>query len=266
MTNRKNFAVTLTTLEPFRIGGVNDPLSDVNNPVTTVGGRLVVPGPSLKGILRNAVEHHLINSYWRDGCWPEKELALQPCIPTTRRTLDEDGLVNQNKYRKNACHYPCLKKPCPSEKENEMSHTICPVCYFFGAMGVIGFLRVPFLLASSSGNELYSSRMDRSIGTVVEGTNRPYQLVPNGVQFTGTLEVLIKDTVLGWELGKPRPFPEKQTKGDEWLKDAKRSPDELIKEFVLDRLQAITLLGGYKSKGFGRVKIEVKELKEPQAK
>ncbi len=257
MKKIKDYAVALTTLEPLRIGGVEDPVSGIDNPVTMVGNRLVVPGPSLKGALRNEVERHLIYLHWKDPHSFDNKQAFQPCIPTTRLSSHEQKLLEQAKYRKVSCHYPCDKRPCSRENQQ---HSICPVCYLFGAMGLPGFVRVPFLFSDVSSNELYSSRIDRSTGTVVEGTNRPYQLVPDGAQFKGVLQILIEDPLLGWQLGKPRPFPAGKTKGDEWLIGAEKNPDELIKEFIIERLQGITMIGGYKSKGFGRVKIEVKPL------
>jgi CRISPR/Cas system CSM-associated protein Csm3 (group 7 of RAMP superfamily) len=246
---RRSITVALTALEPLRIGGVENPLSGVHNPVTSVGGRLVVPGPSLKGVLRNEVERYLVVSYWKANRWDGTRSAYQPCIPAPRPTLDEQKLVEAGKYRRTACRYPSGRGGTPD--------SICPVCYFFGAMGVAGFARIPFLVTESGGDELYSSRMDRGVNTVVEGTNRPYQLVPDGARFTGTLDILIEDPVLGWKLGKPRPFPAETTKGDEWLKGNEQDPDRLVKEFLVDRLTSISLLGGYKSKGFGKVKIEV---------
>lgn len=41
------------------------------------------------------------------------------------------------------------------------------------------------------------------------------------------------------------------------LRDSQWSQDKILKELVVDRLQAITTLGGYRSKGFGRVQITV---------
>ena len=54
------YQITLTTIEPLRIGSQKDIMSDVNNPISRIGGRAVVQGPTLKGALRGAIEKYLI--------------------------------------------------------------------------------------------------------------------------------------------------------------------------------------------------------------
>ena len=56
MIKEKNIQIQAITKEPLRIGGKKDPLSGADNPVTRVGGRLVIPGSSLKGALRAEIE------------------------------------------------------------------------------------------------------------------------------------------------------------------------------------------------------------------
>jgi len=124
-------------------------------------------------------------------------------------------------------------------------------------MGLNGFVKVPFLYADVSAMELYSSRMDRATKTIAHGTNRPYELVPDNVAFTGILTVLLEDTVLGWQIGKTRNLGEQRTKGDKWLETERKSQDEFISTYVIERLKAIKVLGGYKSKGFGKVEISI---------
>ena len=276
MLKIRKFKVEIETLEPLRIGGVEDPLSGIHNPIATVGNRVCIPGPTLKGALRNEIENYLIDTFYdkNNKTWKPDKFHFQPCIPATKFSPDEENLIRNNKYKKIACHYPCYKRPCPSHspgslekcKKNEcspeehMSHEICPVCYFMGAMGLIGFVRIPFLFADISANELYASRIDRATKTVVEGTNRSYQLVPNGTKFIGELQIIMEDTTLGWEFGKPRPLLENETKGDEWLKENSLTPEELINTYIIERLKSIKLLGGYKSKGFGQIKIEIVEI------
>jgi len=254
----KRFKVELETLEPLRIGGVEDPLSGIHNPIATVGNRVCIPGPTLKGALRNEIENYLIDNFYdkNNKTWKPDKLHFQPCIPTTEFSPDEKNLIKDNKYKKVVCHYPCYKRPCPLRKEGE-PHEICPVCYFMGAMGLIGFVRIPFLFADISANELYASRIDRATKTVAEGTNRPYQLVPDGTKFIGELQIIMEDTILGWKFGEPRPLLKNETKGDKWLEENSLTPEQLINTFIIERLRAIKFLGGYKSKGFGQIKIEI---------
>jgi len=258
MITEKQFEIVLTTLEPLRIGGLDDPLSGAQNAVAKVGDRVVVPGSSLKGKLRSEIEKHLIREFYRDGKWESGKEMLQPCIPGAELSKDEEALVGKYRDTSGSCRYPCDRKKC-----KDRTHSICPVCYFLGAMGLSGFVRVPFLFSDVSVNELYSASMDRAKGTVKERTNRPYQLVPDGSEFRGVLSVTISDSLLNWQLGRARSLKETPTLGDQWLQDgspyAGKSADELINEFIIERLRAIQIIGGYKSKGFGKVKVEAKE-------
>jgi len=269
MIAEKRYRVELETVEPLRIGGVEDPRSGIHNPVTRLGNRVVIPGPSLKGALRAQMEQFLIETYYNNSSqsWPEDKLAFQPCIPAPRPTTDEVNLINARKYRSEACHYPCefekesgrevFRGKCTKDGRPN-PHSICPVCYFLGAMGLSGFVRIPFLYAEISPEELYSARIDRARGTVVEGTNRPYQLVAPQVKFTGQLVIIMEDPVTGWRIGEPRSLSEK-TLGDKWLEIETRRGEDLINAYIIERLKNIKVLGGYKSKGFGEVKIEVTE-------
>lgn len=263
MVTTKKYQITLTTQQPFRIGGKEDPLSGKDNPVTAVGGRLCVPGPSLKGALRAELERYLNETHYdkQKNAWPRDKMHLQPCIPSTQVSADEQRLINQGRYRNKACHYPCEirdKGNARCGNDPNQAHNICPVCYLLGTQGLVGFVQTPFLFSDIRYEELYSGRMDRTSRTVKKGTNRPYQLVPPGATFKGEMEVLIKDEFLGWELGKPRDLKE-PTNGDDWLRTDSFAQEKILEEFLLIRLRSINRLGGYHSKGFGEVQIEVTE-------
>jgi len=256
MIKEQGFKVTMTTLEPFRIGGKPDPLGP-DNPVAVVGDKVVVPGSSLKGAFRNALERHLIDQYYDKKAhrWNRAALEMQPCMAGTRLSKDERELVKRGLYRSDSCHYPCNPR---RNRCGDKRHSICPVCYLLGAQGLVGFVRVPFLTSEVSTGELYSARMDRAMGTVAEGTNRPYELVPDEATFTGTLYVMISDDVLGWQLGELRPLQD-LTGGDKWLEGW--TAEKIVDELIVGVLQGISILGGYKSKGFGKVEIEVSEIR-----
>ncbi|HEC88433.1 MAG TPA: hypothetical protein ENI52_03860 [Thermoplasmata archaeon] len=256
MIKEKEYEIVLETKEPFRIGGTKDPLSGADNPVAIIGSRVVIPGPSLKGAYRAELEQYLIEKYYdeENKKWPNDKKPLQPCIPTTRLSSDEQELVNKQKYRGQACHYPCKPQQC-----EEKTHTICPVCYLLGAAGLNGFLRVPFLYSDVSAGELYSASIDRAKGVIKEGTNRPFQIVPDGTIFKGNLTIILKDFVKDLEFGKPRILKEK-TNGDKWLElDGGWNANRIISELIIERFKAIHLLGGFKSKGCGKVGIRIKE-------
>ncbi len=250
----RRYRIVLETVEPFRIGALENPLSDVRNPVTRVGGRVVVQGSSLKGALRAQVERHLIENY-------RNVAGMQPCIPSPESGLSqaEQQLIPEVFKRGGGCRYQEPERrrgnqPPPQPRDYEY---ICPACYLFGAQGITGFVRVPYLFSEAVPEDLYAVRIDRASGTVAERTNRDYQIIAPGVQFAGTLEVLLRDPVRGWELGKARKLPLAATRGDVWLADGKWSQERILDELVVKRLEAIDLLGGFKSKGAGQVKIRV---------
>ncbi len=274
MMNERAYEVSLQTLEPFHIGGVGEPLSGKDNPIAVVGGKVAVPGSSLKGALRSQIEQYLINQFYDQAKsqWKPDQRPLQPCMAATAVSVDEAELISKGLYRNDkprpapGCHYPCeinTKDDRGREhrgKCGDTPHSICPACYLLGAQGLNGFIRVPFLFSDASQGSLYSARMDRATRTVAERTNRPYQLLPDGVEFKGIMYITFQDDVLGWTLGKARPLKDKTT-GDLWLSGKPWSEQEIVQKLVVDRLQAINILGGYKSKGFGRVKITVTEKK-----
>lgn len=259
MIVEKKYEVTLVTQEPFRIGGTKDPLSGADNPVAIIGSKIAVPGSSLKGAYRTELERFLIDKYYdkANKKWAQGKESLMPCIPSTKLSKDEESLVKNKVYRDVACHYPCDTR---RDKCGDRRHSICPVCYLFGAQGLNGFIRIPFLFSEASAGELYSARIDRTVGTVVQGTNRPYSLVPVETIFKGMLTVLIKDDILGWELGKPRPLSDNSDK-DVWLPSKEWIQDNILSDMIIQGLQNIQILGGYKSKGCGKVEIRVKEVK-----
>jgi len=67
------------------------------------------------------------------------------------------------------------------------------------------------------------------------------------------LYVLEEDTALGWRIGQQRPLPGEP---DRWL-TLGWDRDQIINDLLINRLQAVNYLGGYKSKGMGRVQITV---------
>jgi hypothetical protein len=71
---------------------------------------------------------------------------------------------------------------------------------------------------------------------------------------------LIGDGLLGWQLGQSRDLKE-HTQGDAWLRDKQWTKERVLKELLADHLKAVRSLGGYRSRGFGRVDIAVQEIK-----
>jgi len=240
------YTVELKTTSPFHIGAYQDPMSDVNSPFTTLSGVPVVQGASLKGALRAQLEEYLILNYPSDT-------AMKPCIPAPWNNLskDERALLGQKgqpgPYRGSSCG-----------EQRGWPKTLCPTCYLFGAQGLVGFVRAPYLylVGEEEIEEVYENRRDRASNTVASGANRTLQTIPQGAVFRGTLEVIRHDHIRKWTLGQPRR--KLQSYRDEWLEPHGRDPQgDFIREFILDRLEAIPRMGGFVSKGFGNVEMKV---------
>jgi len=134
-----------------------------------------------------------------------------------------------------------------------------------GANGLNGFVRTPYLYTERRPDELYSVRIDRAKDSVVDRTNRNYQIMADNIVFQGTLEILTENTVNSWELGKIRNIQD-NSKLDNWLNEKsinynkkfiEMTHDDLIKEFILDRINGENIMGGFRSKGCGKVRIDI---------
>jgi len=271
------YEIILRTESPFRVGRKKDPFTTIEQPIIMIGNRVVIPGTTLKGALREAIERYLIEKY-------SGKRGMRPCLPATPQTVtpDEIELILRGKYKGSGCHYPCTphnqsnrrckhvimsggKEHWAAEEREKGLHYICPACYLLGAQGLVGFVTVPFLYADVTPYELPALRIDRGKGTVatgIYGTYRTYQVVPQGAEFRGVLRILLEDPIKGWKLGEPRPLKDR-TLGDLWLKENPewKDSEKIINELVIGRLESIRRLGGFKSQGTGYVKIEVKKLK-----
>ncbi len=239
------YTVQVETLQPFHIGAFQDPMSDVNSPVTTLGGQAVIQGASLKGALRAQIEEYLILNYGQDA-------AMKPCIPAPRNNLsaDEQGLIPA-RYRGPDCGYEAR-----GTRSGQVN--ICPACYLLGTMGLVGFVQTPYLYLTSEHEveEVYNNRRDRALNRVADGANRTLQALPAGSVFQGTLEVILEDHIRRWTLGQARPL-KAPGYSDAWLVGHVRKAEDVLREFIEERLTSITRLGGQVSKGFGNVKVTV---------
>lgn len=260
MIQEKQIEIHIKTLAPLRIGGRDDPLTGMENAVARIGSQLVIPGPSLKGALRHQIERYLIDTYYeaQNRRWPREHLSLQPCMASAGKVSSEEAaLIAAGKFRKTEGRQGEVRSGCAYQGGAK----VCPACYLLGAQGLVGFVRVPFLILKSdqASAALYSGRIDRATGTISQGTNRPYELVPAGTAFGGTLTVLLSDDLRGWKLGQPRWLEgDRQGTPDPWLESGEWNAERIIEELIVQRLKAIQGLGGYRSKGFGQVQVDVK--------
>jgi len=268
----KRCKITLTTLEPLHIGGTSHPLSDVHNPIVMLtGNKPAIPATTLKGAWRSQIERFLINLLKEKNQLDRGEaLGLKPCIPASKPSPDEEHLCDTTRQYK--------RKPKRGTQRNEYVHSpctydnysdyICPACYLLGAQTLAGFVRVPFLMPREGQADLdtllYSIREDRATGGAARGSNRGYYVANPGLTFEGNLEILQEDPVRGWKFGEKRNKL-KYSKVDRWLDNSRETKldditwtaDSIKKDLIKGCLESITILGGYKSKGCGRVNITV---------
>ena len=244
MEKIKKLKIEIETKSPFRIGAKKTPFSTIEQPIVKIGGKIVIPGTTLKGALRHEIEKYLIQNHPDDP-------KMKPCIPASQLSEDETKLVAEGKYRGTSCQYPNPKQ----------ATSICPVCYLLGAQGLRGFITVPFLNLQTelTPDKFTSIRIDRSTGVAAKGAIRSAEILPEGVKFTGELQILIEDKIRGWKLGKPRPL-QGNTLGDQWLINSDWDENRIIKELIKERLVAISALGSLKSAGAGKVTIGAKEI------
>jgi CRISPR/Cas system CSM-associated protein Csm3 (group 7 of RAMP superfamily) len=253
------YEVVLEAKSPIRVGAAEDPFRGVGNPVVRVGDRFVIPGSSLKGALRNQLERYFINEANKRG-----ENSLKPCLAAGKPSEFERELIEDGKY---ARRHVCLKTK---------TSVICPVCYFLGAQTLLGFVRVPFLYLEDEGLQaevLTGIAIDRKTGTARRGAKYEYEVLPEGTKFKGVLEIVKRDEQLGWEFGKPRYFM-KYVKENEEEREKKYTPDKWLEEvndfqnydklfgILKSCIEGIQLIGGYKSRGAGKVEIKLNERKK----
>lgn len=255
----KKLKITLTTKSPIRIGGSKDPLKGLDNPVISINGKFVIPGSSLKGALRNRLEEIFI-----DLANKKNNDDFRPCIPSDRPSENEEkNLINNKKYKGKACN---LKSDESNKSDRQNQISICPVCYFLGANGLPGFVRIPFLWLENQDfvSEIITNiSIDRATKTARKGGIFKSEIIPQDSTFSGELEILEKDQILDWEFGKPRIINDINV--DKWLDDFKNIyPSENIQakllEILKNAIKDIKILGGYKSKGFGDVEINIEEI------
>ena len=250
----RRYKVSLEADSPIRVGAAGDPFRGVSNPVVRVGDRLVIPGSSFKGALRNQLERYFIKEAEARG-----DDVLKPCLAAARESKFESELIEkERRYVRSGC-----------KLEEGKRESICPVCYFLGAQSLLGFVRVSFLTGENlQADVLTGIAIDRKTGTAREKAKYEYEIIPEGSHFEGFLEIVERDEYLGWEFGKARYFSIKRKDGgfdtftpDEWLERFSefQGYDNLF-NILKQCVEAIRLIGGYKSRGAGDVTVKLVEI------
>lgn len=247
----------------LHIGAAPSPLSEKKGAVFKVDRTPVIPATSFKGVLRNQMELLLIKNRNDFGRMFNIESdILKPCIPAPTPTQAEKSLKG---YREKLCQINIDDE----QKKKLDNEGICPVCYFMGAAGLMGFLRFPNFFPAEEGDWLIDQtniRIDRKILTAAARAKVDGEQVKPGTKFVGVIEIINK-TAEGFEFGLPREIANEQSGNlllDKWLaewqeKDTMQRKRLLLEKIVLPALNNIHNLGGYKSRGAGKVRINLVE-------
>jgi CRISPR/Cas system CSM-associated protein Csm3 (group 7 of RAMP superfamily) len=243
----------------LHIGGTPSPLTEKKGPVFSVDGRPAIPASSFKGAFRYQVEQILIarkNDLKSKFAIPADDF-LKPCIPASRPSLAEKKL-SPSEYRQHNCEIKIEENRVEIPKDHNNSIGLCPVCYFFGATGLMGCLRAPNFWPEVGEYRIdqTSIRIDRKSGTAAKGAIITGEQVKPGTIFKGDLEIVAKQG--DFEFGKPRSIGVEKV--DLWLDGIASKPVQdaqllLVNEILIPALNNITVLGGQKSKGGGKVSI-----------
>lgn len=244
----------------LHIGGSPSPLTEKKAPVFSVDGKPAIPASSFKGAFRYQVEQLLIDKKdeLKSKLGTTDDKLIRPCIPAPRPSKAEQELLNLG-YRKH-CEIKVEEDKVEIPMENNTPIGLCPVCYLFGATGLMGFLRIPNFWPEIGEYRIdqTSIRIDRESGTAAIGAIVTGEQVKPRTVFKGTLEIVAQQGT--FQFGKAREIG--GTKVDLWLDGIASKPTEeaqllLINEILIPALSNITVLGGQKSKGAGKISIEL---------
>ncbi|MBW9222762.1 hypothetical protein KKP97_06935, partial [Methanothermococcus sp. SCGC AD-155-C09] len=200
----------------LHIGAAPSPLTEKKGAVFKVDRTPVIPATSFKGALRHQLELLFIEKIddfekLFNILDNEKEV-LKPCIPSPEPTKSEEELIG--KYRKTGCQIsvnndkisiPKIddqkkdKQKTGNKKKDEQEIGICPVCYFMGSSGIIGFLRFNNFYPEGEGKLMDQTniRIDRKTGTTAHGAKVEGEQVKPGTVFKGNVDIVISEPVRG---------------------------------------------------------------------
>ncbi|RLE53686.1 MAG: hypothetical protein DRJ30_06545 [Candidatus Methanomethylicota archaeon] len=259
--------ITVQEKSSLHIGSAEDPLTGMKAAIYKIDGIPVIPASSFKGALRSQMELYFINNLQllkSKFNVKEKEI-LKPCIPSVRRSIAEKGLVENGIYRETSCQISITEKDIEIPKIKRNNTTIelgiCPVCYFLGAAGLTGFIRIndfyPIEREVSKIVEKTQIRIDRGTKTAASGHIVTGEIVKPGTKFEGEIEIIERKPE-GFEFGKERRISGKTL--DKWLENCNMEIEERRNELLkilVSCIENIRILGGWKSRGSGKVKTEI---------
>ena len=248
----------------LHIGAAPSPLTEKKGAIFKVDRTPVIPATSFKGALRHQLELLFIekaDEFAELFNIPnDKKDLLKPCIPSPKPTKAEEELITVGKYRKQHCEIRVDDRDIKVPPDG-----ICPVCYFMGSAGLMGFLRFSNLYPESEGDIIDQTniRIDRNTGTAAHGAKVEGEQVKPGTAFKGTISIVISEPILeihGIQFGDARKLGDKVI--DKWLeywqeRDKTKRAKTLIEKVIIPAMESIKLLGGQKSRGGGKVNVKV---------
>lgn len=260
------------------IGASKSPLSGKDLPIFKIDDRPVIPSTSLKGAWRSRLES-ILDERGQDlarrfGTQPE---GLKPCIPTTAPSVAERDKFGKRRWLTGCqIEFEEGKVKLNPKHWDGSRNPVCPVCYFFGANGLQGFLRIGHLFPPSSAAIVFEQTItsrDRVADSVRKKALASSEHVKGGTRFEGVVEVLLFDGTFTFGDARLVHYEEQDQSGrrreinivfDPWLQDfASRQPDNaqrqlaLINELLIPAFKEIDILGGHRSKGGGKVKVSI---------
>lgn len=140
-------------------------------------GKPIIPGSSLKGVLRTAAErlHHLVLN---------KNLPKKVCF-----LAKED--CNQNESLRNELE-PFIKEGNESEVNRLIEKKVCPICQLFGSTFRASKLSIYDCHLVNGTEDMtkvrHSVRIDRDTGAAKDGAKYDYEVVHPGTVFTFKIE------------------------------------------------------------------------------
>jgi len=213
----------------LHIGATPSPLTEKKGAVFKVDRTPVIPATSFKGALRHQLELlfiEKIDEFAQLFNIPnDKKEVLKPCIPSPRPTKAEEELIKFG-YREQKRRRDIVTEGCwieVDEKDIKVPpHGICPVCYFMGTTGLMGFLRFSNFYPEGEGNVIDQTniRIDRKTGTAAHGAKVEGEQVKPRTIFKGSISIVISEPILemqGIQFGDERKIGDVVI--DKWLEN-----------------------------------------------
>ncbi len=161
------------------VSGREEAFAPLDQVVVQIGGQPVIPGSSLKGAIRSAVESMLA------------ERGIRVCVPESAIPKDRSRGPDKERYAQEIGRLPACKGRDPK---------VCPVCEIFGTVDLAA--RATFLDAKPVGTPRLIERshvpLTRDNRAAAGGKLLKLQAVDGGTQFSGEIRLVNPEE---WHVG-----------------------------------------------------------------